>query len=215
MLLCLGAPEVMMSQDLSTLLNLILASASEGRPWHRRRDGLIVIQSADFRAVLRGCGLTEARAMPALVDAGVALPSRGGALSRNSKVPWRQESVRCRVFDPERARRMLESWQDQQNDAVRTVVPVGDYVYFVQHEEKGPIKIGFSSDPVSRLQSLQTGNPYDLTLIGVVPGSMAHEAKLHATCSKARVQGEWFWPTAEVLAVIEKELGSWGAIRLK
>ena len=72
------------------------------------------------------------------------------------------------------------------------------YVYFISEPNLERIKIGFSADPKSRLQQLQTGTPYELTLMGVVDGSLSLERHLHDTLADYRVKGEWFTAAPEV-----------------
>lgn len=82
-------------------------------------------------------------------------------------------------------------------------------VYFIQADENGPIKIGFTADdPKRRLSQLQTGNPSMLKLLGSVKGSSAHEKRFHATLAEWRLQGEWFQSHPTVLAAIEHALAS-------
>jgi len=62
--------------------------------------------------------------------------------------------------------------------------------YFIQAVGGGPIKIGVSVDPESRLRGIQTGCPYRLQLLATLPGNK--EAELHSLFSGLRMNGEWF-----------------------
>ena len=65
-------------------------------------------------------------------------------------------------------------------------------IYFVQ-AANGPVKIGYTGQVVaSRLQSIQTGNPYRLTLLGSVEGDVAAEHAIHHAHADDRMEGEWF-----------------------
>ncbi|WP_109808386.1 GIY-YIG nuclease family protein [Sphingosinithalassobacter portus] len=66
------------------------------------------------------------------------------------------------------------------------------WVYFVQVGSGGHIKIGWAKDPTKRIASLQTAQPQQLKLLGVIPGSLKAEREVHALFSQARVRGEWF-----------------------
>lgn len=68
----------------------------------------------------------------------------------------------------------------------------------------GPVKIGWAVDPVKRMFTLQTGNPHEVKLVEVIPGSRRSEAALHAKLRKERVRGEWFGGprTREMVALI-------------
>ncbi len=65
-------------------------------------------------------------------------------------------------------------------------------VYFIQVETSGPLKIGFSEAVFERLAHLQVGNPKELTVYGVIPGSVATETLLHRLLAEHRIRGEWF-----------------------
>lgn len=83
------------------------------------------------------------------------------------------------------------------------------FVYFIQADESGPIKIGFTSgSPQARLAQLQTGNPAALKLLGAIKGSTAKERELHTSLSEWRLQGEWFQSHPTVLDTIKRVLSS-------
>lgn len=75
-------------------------------------------------------------------------------------------------------------------------------VYFIRSGDYGPVKIGTARNVDSRLRTLQTGNPERLALIGTEPGDGTRERELHARFASARITGEWFSPTADLLAYI-------------
>ena len=69
-------------------------------------------------------------------------------------------------------------------------------VYFIQSED-GPIKIGISHDPYSRLTNLQNGNPAKLKLICQswnLSDTQARdiEIAIHDKFTGQRLHGEWF-----------------------
>ena len=84
------------------------------------------------------------------------------------------------------------------------------YIYCIQGESGGPIKIGISKQPYKRLTQLQGSNPNNLKIIKVsqiacrdVEKSI--QKKLNKfKMNKERKGGEWFEPTSEVLEFIEK-----------
>lgn len=75
-------------------------------------------------------------------------------------------------------------------------------VYFIQMGEDGPIKIGSSSSPRSRLRYLRSGSPYPLHLIATIDKGIASERDLHKHFSHLRLEGEWFKPDRELLDCI-------------
>lgn len=66
------------------------------------------------------------------------------------------------------------------------------YVYFVQRDDDGPIKVGFANDPDARLSELQVGCPDELNLVGFIHGTARDEKRLHAMLAPGRIRGEWF-----------------------
>lgn len=76
------------------------------------------------------------------------------------------------------------------------------YIYFIQSEDGGPIKIGFSEDPKTRLVALQTHNPAKLQILSVIEGSSDDETRLHKKFADHKVQGEWFRPHRSILDFI-------------
>jgi hypothetical protein len=83
------------------------------------------------------------------------------------------------------------------------------YVYFIQADGNGPIKIGFTSeDPARRLNQLQTGNASALKLLGAIKGSHARERQFHAELAEWRLQGEWFESHPTVLAIVEDAMSA-------
>lgn len=70
----------------------------------------------------------------------------------------------------------------------------GDDLYFVRMGDKGPIKIGRATDPLKRIQTLQTGNPERLTILHIAKGEGWQETFWHALFAGFRINGEWFRP---------------------
>jgi hypothetical protein len=64
-------------------------------------------------------------------------------------------------------------------------------IYFILAGHK-TVKIGYSADPNVRLKDLATGNPFELKLLGTMPGQFATEKELHRIFDRFRLQGEWF-----------------------
>lgn len=79
------------------------------------------------------------------------------------------------------------------------------FVYFVQAEDGGPIKIGWAQDVASRVRQLQVGQSRRLRVIDAIKCSRTYERKLHRQFAASRLFGEWFEPTPELLELIERE----------
>ena len=78
-------------------------------------------------------------------------------------------------------------------------------LYFIV-SETGLIKIGVSANPWSRLDQLQTGNPYRLALRGVFEYEDAYgiERVMHTLLGEFRAVGEWFSVPRTILAHAHK-----------
>ena len=115
-------------------------------------------------------------------------------------------------------------------------------VYFIQIGDWGPIKIGVvqalgagsgkkgqsGTTPgkavAGRRKNLQTSSPWLLVVRGIAPGDAATEAYFHQQLASARMYGEWFQPTAEVMAFARRHCrpingtppndGTWGLWKL-
>lgn len=74
----------------------------------------------------------------------------------------------------------------------RSVIDQPLYVYFIQAEDGGPVKIGQALNPISRVAELQCGNPARLVIRAVLLATIDTERTLHSTWDAAHVRGEWF-----------------------
>lgn len=68
----------------------------------------------------------------------------------------------------------------------------------------GPIKIGCSEMPNTRLERFAVWSPFDLEMIGYVRGSFADELFLHSAFSESHSHREWFNHTPELESAIAK-----------
>lgn len=68
------------------------------------------------------------------------------------------------------------------------------YIYFIQGQCGGAIKIGYSLSPSARLRTLQTGYPDTLRILLLIPGNESTEQMLHRQFEEMRLKGEWFRP---------------------
>ncbi len=88
-------------------------------------------------------------------------------------------------------------------DAALAAPAFRSFVYFMQEDVAGgAIKIGRAANPVKRLLTLQTGTPRPLRLLCVIPGGARLEVTMHAAFAASRMNGEWFEPTPDMLALI-------------
>jgi hypothetical protein len=78
-----------------------------------------------------------------------------------------------------------------------------EIVYFVQCDERGPIKIGHTRrDKLKqRMSVLQVGSPFPLILRRTFPGTRGLERKLHRLYRPLKMSGEWFWAAPDLAEV--------------
>lgn len=77
------------------------------------------------------------------------------------------------------------------------------YVYFIRRSDgEGPIKIGCSSTPETRLKQLTAWAPYPLAILATIPGDEGLEWRFHAAFAASHRHGEWFDPTPRLLLTI-------------
>lgn len=78
-------------------------------------------------------------------------------------------------------------------------------VYFMRRiDGMGPVKIGCSSCPDSRLRLYADWSPYRLCIAADAPGGFGEENALHIHFGEHRLHGEWFAPNDELSALIEQ-----------
>ena len=79
-------------------------------------------------------------------------------------------------------------------EVLRTKYPglVNPKVYFIEAVGAGLVKIGTSTNVVQRVAQLQSGFPYELKLLRVLPGYLEEERFFHDLFSEYRVRAEWF-----------------------
>lgn len=77
------------------------------------------------------------------------------------------------------------------------------FIYFIQGESGGPIKIGYTENVEKRLCALQTGHYDTLKVLKAIPGNINDEKKHHKKFQHLRLRGEWFKPEQELLNYID------------
>ena len=103
-------------------------------------------------------------------------------------------------LEEERLRKEMKE-KEAQEYAYRERHP--GFIYFIQAESGGPIKIGYTKDIKARLSSIQTGHPDTLILLGAFPGNPNDEHNLHKEFKTYHVRGEWFHPVERLIEKIK------------
>jgi hypothetical protein len=74
-------------------------------------------------------------------------------------------------------------------------------IYFVQSNGvAGPIKIGMARDVGKRMAQFRIANPFPLVCLAQHQAPFDAERRLHQAFSSHALGGEWFNPSAEILA---------------
>lgn len=96
---------------------------------------------------------------------------------------------------------------DRQRRAFAASKPVQGFVYFITADFPDfPVKIGFTEKRNDlRSKSLQTGCPYPLRTLVIIPGTYGEERALHRRFASQRLQGEWFARTPDLLNLIKEK----------
>ena len=81
------------------------------------------------------------------------------------------------------------------------------YVYFIRPVgAASPVKVGFSEQPIRRLNALMTWSPVPLEIAGRIPGGQELEKTLHECWVRCHSHREWFVPDAKMADEIAKLL---------
>ena len=65
-------------------------------------------------------------------------------------------------------------------------------IYFIKMDQTDIVKIGYAHDPFKRLKSLQTGNPFKLSIFYTMDGDCRLEKDIHDLFLDYKMYGEWF-----------------------
>jgi len=94
------------------------------------------------------------------------------------------------VVKAERLRKEIDTKANASEKAKR----YKGYVYFIQGQHGGAIKIGYSVNPQKRLKELQTGYPDTLKILVMLPGNEYTRDIFHRQLKESRLNGKWFKP---------------------
>lgn len=90
----------------------------------------------------------------------------------------------------------------------RTPPSLKSVLYFVTCDlENFPVKIGSTRYLPSRLKGIQTSLPYRVVVLAAVPGTEEDEKRLHSQFAPARLRGEWFRRTPEIMKHVDHMRG--------
>jgi hypothetical protein len=127
----------------------------------------------------------------------------GGWLILNHK-DYRDRQTRQQALTAARVARHRE----KHLPASRTDGPVEETrfgkVYVIQRGEHGPVKVGFSANPMARIAELQIALPEKLRLLTMVDGHLRTERRIHLVLSGLGIHlgGEWYAHDIRILKIV-------------
>lgn len=74
-------------------------------------------------------------------------------------------------------------------------------VYFIKCNEY--VKIGYSSNPYARINSIKTSNPHEVEVLLVIPGNVELEKELHYILRDSNYKNEWFLFDDKIRGIVE------------
>jgi excisionase family DNA binding protein len=106
-------------------------------------------------------------------------------------------------------RKILFTESDLTEYTKRTRFGARTFLYFIGGDSTGFVKIGIADDPVVRVQTLQTGCPYELSLLATIQyptreHAVEMERVLHKRFSAIHLRGEWFKPIENLDGLLEE-----------
>lgn len=149
------------------------------------------------------------------VDRGQVVAYRVGRLRRFCLTPQRVAPAKPQPPAAVVIPRRLTRWDEVVLDGVAESLHLNGsdineerpIVYVLQAGEGGPLKIGWTADLKRlrrRLRAIQTGAHADIVIRRLFQGEPGLERALHKRHRPARIRGEWFRPTAAMLALVTK-----------
>jgi hypothetical protein len=83
------------------------------------------------------------------------------------------------------------------------IVSKQTYIYFIQIEPRGPIKIRLSSNVELRKRTLDCALPYKTKVLGIVEAKIEQEKELHKRFKSHHIKGEWFRACHDITSYIK------------
>jgi len=112
--------------------------------------------------------------------------------------------VACRPTMPTADDRLWREIEDELERHAKYPASMGSLYAIVALCQERPIKIGFAVSPLVRLKELQTGNAFQLEVLGTIRGGKSTEEMIHRYLASDRLVGEWFASTGKTLGVVAR-----------
>ncbi len=75
-------------------------------------------------------------------------------------------------------------------------------LYIAQVGAGGPVKIGYSRLPATRIKALEHNSAFPVTLLRVLTGDHLTERAFHRRFRHMKIGGEWFWFNDDMLSYV-------------
>ena len=112
------------------------------------------------------------------------------------KYSWSKDNPKWKEYNK------IKETEQQINEFVNNAERL-EFVYFIQGENGGPIRIGCTVNPIFRLKSLQKGYPDKLKLLLVISAPFTASEEIKKAFKKHKLKGDWFKPDEEIFDEIE------------
>jgi hypothetical protein len=126
-------------------------------------------------------------------------------VSKRSPLPSLKDTL-----EKKEKQRKLEEEQNRKRNYLRSIFgkdigykDLNSFVYFIQGESGGAIKIGITQDIKKRIAGMQTGHPDTVIELAIIPGDTFMESYIHEMFKEYRLRGEWFKPSEAILVFIK------------
>lgn len=112
------------------------------------------------------------------------------------KYSWTKDDTRWKEYNENKGAE--EQINEFVNNAERS-----EFIFFIQGENGGSIRIGNSINPVFTLKKLQRGYPDKLKLLLVISETFRESIEIRDKFKKYRLKGGWYKPNKEIFDEIE------------
>lgn len=113
------------------------------------------------------------------------------------KYSWSKDDTRWKEYSK------AKNIEEKINEFVNNSEMLG-FMYFIQGENGGSIRIGYTVNPIFTLKALQKGYPDKLKILLVIPESCEKAIQLQNKFEHLKLKGGWYKPDKEIFDEIEK-----------
>lgn len=114
------------------------------------------------------------------------------AIAEDKVIDWSEEMPWVSQRTIERSLKTLKALGYATGERETQIIK--GYVYLIEAIGCSRYKIGRAFNPAKRLNEMQTGSPFELAIVCIIPSddTIRLESRLHREFAASRVKGEWF-----------------------